>query len=172
MHAKLLHCYEELERHREWFLSLSRERPSLLSKPLGKDEWSLGEVIEHLVIVEGNILPTIEKASKECPPQSFFKRLRWAIVQFILSHGIKVPVPSERALPKGALSIEENLQRWETLRHMMKDVLQKKSGEDIGKFAFHHPRAGDLNVLETLEFLSVHLRYHIVRTSKLLASNQ
>jgi hypothetical protein len=157
--------FDKIESQRAWFIEQKDNIPAeYLTKGPQEDEWSLTQIIEHLVITEGLLIPAIQKASTIKPPVSAEQTKQWRTVKVIMKSGTKVPVPTERVEPKSLENLETLLAEWETLRENLKQILQTKTETNL--LVFPHPVAGPLDIAETLEFLSLHLHYHTLRFKK------
>jgi len=167
---------DKLHSDKAWFEGLVKDKQTdFLYSPLSNDEWSLAQVIEHLVIVEQNlaslIAESIGQENNKTVRFNFKKYINKKIVFFILNNGIKVPVPTEAVYPNGSMNIEQSFLAWNQIRVQLDQMSQKinLNPEIANNFTFNHPRIGNLSAKETIEFISVHLRYHLVRVSRLIA---
>jgi glucose/arabinose dehydrogenase len=157
--------FDKIESQRAWFIEQQAKIPAeYITKGPKEDEWSLTQVIEHLVITEQLLVSAIENASRIKPPASVEETRQWRVVKVILKSGTKVPVPTERVEPKSVESIESLLGAWEAIRTNLKQILGTKTETNL--LVFTHPTAGPLDIAETLEFLSLHLQYHTIRAQK------
>lgn len=159
--------FKKLEEYRSWFAGLA-DRGIDTAAPLAKNEWSASEVVEHLVLAEQFMVHALEhpQSSETRPPA--FHAVRKRLVRFILEHGIKVPVPSPRVIPSGGKPLAESLASWANLRKKLETLLAVISPDNLGRRGFEHPRAGSLDVAESLDFTGYHLAYHKRRVETLL----
>ena len=134
------------------------------SQPFAPGEWSYAQVLEHLLLAERPVATRFSGSLSPLPKRglpSWFKRRG---VSFVLRQGIKVPVPSDDFMPRGAVGCEELLEEWSDLRNELGSQLTKLSSDSVeGKVVVKHPVAGPLNTVETLTLLGDHLQYHLVR---------
>jgi DinB superfamily len=165
MQESLKIYFDKIESQRAWFAEQKGNIPTeYLTQGPKEDEWSLTQIIEHLVITERLLIPAIENATVIKPPASPEETRQWRTVKVIMKSGTKVPVPIERVEPKSVENLEDLLAEWEMLRKNLKTILSAKT--DTNLLVFPHPVAGPLDIAETLEFLSLHLRYHTIRFQK------
>ncbi|UCD79568.1 MAG: DinB family protein [Desulfobacterales bacterium] len=165
----------------EKFESLTHKRKALLQKldslstdkrnfKAGPDKWSVVEVVEHLVIVEDDLLQQI---SRRAPDSSLDDKLRslekYKTVIKVMERDIPVDVPDERAEPKGLAMLDELLNRWEDIRKKLHELLDGMNPKNKDSLVYRHPFAGPLNIFETLHFFDVHFDNHIRHIDRILA---
>ena len=150
---------------RDWFLALAaREDPHI---PLGEDEWSLAQTIEHLVLVERGFLAGIMRAKDPLPERTPEQAELRAKVNAWLRSGEKYEVPVSGVDPGPQPDLEALLADWTKVRERLHARIENGlPGDDV--LVAVHPIAGPLNAPEALEFLAYHLVYHRVRVQQLL----
>jgi hypothetical protein len=152
--------FSSLEHKRFWFKeNVKRVRTEWLYHPSENNEWSYAALIEHLVIVEREILN-----SRDLGPanHSIKERLAFFFIGLIMSLGIKVPVQTKTLEPTGKKTLEALFDEWAEIRPKLFEFLSHDSNEAI----IDHPILGLCNRKETLWFLEKHLKYHKVRAKK------
>jgi uncharacterized damage-inducible protein DinB len=162
--------YAELESVKDWFVNLAEKvGPEAAERRCEENEWSLAEVIEHLVIAERAVIAGIEAArDKKVPFQIPPLLLRREIVMLVLRNGIKVPAV-KRAIPERKVALDSLINEWKELRERLRANLETRPAEDGILLAFSHPRAGKLSLNKSLQFVHAHLVYHHKRAQKTLA---
>lgn len=158
--------FAQLEEHRAWFLQQVESAGTGL-EPLAKDEWSLLQVIEHLVIVERGVLIALMRGGPELPKRTPVTNLKRRMVWSIMRLAVKVPVPVPEVSPSPVPDREKLLAEWAKIRTKMAKAIEAESYQPLAH-VFSHPVAGALSAEESLEFLLNHLTYHRLRTQKLL----
>lgn len=158
--------FAELEEHRAWFLQ-QVESARTGHEPLGKDEWSLLQVIEHVVIVERGVLIALMRGGPELPKRTPVNNLKRRMVWSIMRLAVKVPVPVPEVNPSPEPDREKLLAEWAKIRTKMSRAIESEGFQPLAH-VFNHPVAGPLSAEESLEFLLNHLTYHRLRTQKLL----
>jgi uncharacterized damage-inducible protein DinB len=167
MYPDIKSRFEKIQSHKQWFANQAEQMGvEAAGKRVNPDEWSLTEVIEHLVIAERNFTPGFEQASAAKGFEAIPKRIRRKVVLFVLRNAFKVPTPSDKVVPKGVDTLETLLPEWNTLRERTSKSLDNKSQDQLNYLVFKHPRAGDLNLLEALDFLDAHMTYHRKRAKQ------
>lgn len=158
--------FARLEEHRAWFLQ-QLEKAGTGLEPLARDEWSLLQVIEHVVIVERGVLIALMRGGPELPKRTPVNNLKRKMVWSIMRLAVKVPVPVPEVNPSPEPDREKLLAEWAKIRTKMAKAIESESYQPLAH-VFSHPVAGALSADESLEFLLNHLTYHRIRTQKLL----
>lgn len=153
--------FSSLEHKRFWFKeNVKKIKADWLYQSPGKDEWSYAAVIEHLVIVEREILNSRNLGPSK---HNIREQIAFLFVGLIMSFGFKVPVPTKTVEPTGKKTLEALFDEWADIRPKLREFLSRDSNEAI----IDHPILGLCNRKETLWFLEKHLKYHEVRAKKI-----
>lgn len=156
-----------LETERAWFLR-QLESPEV-STPLGPDEWSIAQTVEHLILVERGFLAGIMRAKDPLPERTPEQDELRAKVNAILRTGERYEVPVSGVDPGPQPDPDQLRADWDKVRQRLQARLDSGiPGPEI--LVAVHPIAGPLTAAESLEFLANHLIYHRVRVEQLLAS--
>lgn len=156
-----------MEQGKSWFdRRLSELGTEAALKPLGPDEWSLAQHIEHLIIVERGVLIRWARADEPMPKRTPVQHLKRRMVGTVMRRAIKVPVPTKEAEPSDAPDVLALPDEWNKVRVKLRSRLDKSPSLDV--IVFPHPVAGPLNAEEALEFLANHMLYHQKRVERLL----
>lgn len=155
--------FAALEQRRKKILdrlaSLSQDR---LNYKVDPDKWSIIEVIEHLVLVEQEM---VNQASIRGPrPQSAHapqSREALEMVLEILERDVRVPVPAAGMEPDGQIRLEILQKQWTQAREQLREFFLSLPPEKGNALIFSHPVAGALSVLDMLDLANVHADYHI-----------
>jgi uncharacterized damage-inducible protein DinB len=167
MLPELESSFSSIESKKKWFVDRANEMGAeKAGQRVQTEEWSLTEVIEHLVIAERNFTAGFEGSGSEQVQDSFKLKIRRRVILFVLRNAIKVPTPSVRVIPKGQEGLDSLLPEWDNLRSRLKVCLDEKKSDQLGNLTFKHPRAGDLDALNALAFLENHMTYHQKRAVK------
>jgi hypothetical protein len=131
----------------------------LIWKP-GADYWSVGEVIEHLILSDeaagrahGSNVTKREPRRFRAIPRSW----RRALILSAFRRNMRLPVPLPGILPRSGLSVAVLLDRWNDVRRGMRADLETQHG-DAKRYS--HPVIGPLNANEMLEMTEAHTAYH------------
>ncbi|MBW2409426.1 MAG: DinB family protein [Deltaproteobacteria bacterium] len=171
MLPNILEQFERLNHKRRSLLQhLDARPPEALAFKAGPDKWSVMEAIEHLVVVEDNFL---EQVGANIPVSSLDPDKRspekYQIVLKVMNRDIEVDVPHASMEPHGHYGFSELLDRWEDIREKMQALLENIETDDPQNMVYHHPYAGPLNIMETLEFMDVHFDNHVRHIDVILA---
>lgn len=133
----------------------------------GPDKWSVVEVVEHLVIVEDDLLkqlsiPIPASESESRSPEKYKTVLK------VMERDIPVDVPDESMEPHGRLALEELLSQWDGIREKLQDFLAGINSETIDNMVYRHPYAGPLDISETLHFVEVHFDNHMRHIDRII----
>jgi hypothetical protein len=154
--------FDAIETHRAWFTEQTNHlTPEAATTAPNEGEWSLRDILEHLILSERFLIPAIEAATNPKPTANIADKLKARVVKGILRNGVKVPVPTERVEPRGSESVAELLAEWARLRERLEKALAAKTEANL--LVFEHPAAGPMDIAETVEFIGLHLQYHTVR---------
>jgi hypothetical protein len=134
-------------------------------------EWSMAQVIEHLLASEGGTLGYMKKKSS-----SGWDSLEEAAVEHNekstainarLESNERYKAPDVLPEPGNTASIEELFQQWNLLREDLHAFLQTIEPAHFNKLVFRQPAAGMLSVLHALEFMDAHLRHHLPQIERI-----
>lgn len=129
------------------------------------DGWSVGEILEHLVLVEANIVSHLggRGGKTERPLLQKVEMIRAAFE----SPGNRYQSPRE-FLPTG--NGKEKTHALQELREHSNDVLAKMAGLDVSEtlLDYRHPYAGRLTRIEWVYFMVIHARRHLSQIERLL----
>ena len=163
------------------FESLTMKRDALLQKlsslsaeelnfKAGSDNWSVVEVVEHLVIVEDDLLHQIFRNMMDSLLDNSLKSPeKYKTVIKVMERDIPVDVPDERAKPQGRLTLNELLSQWENIRQKLHELLNGMNPENKDSLVYRHPFAGPLDISETLHFFDAHFDNHMRHIDRILA---
>jgi len=122
--------------------------------------WSAGELVGHLITIEGTILRNLDKLVQK-PPKSmpFYKRFHvpMAVVESRLIRR-KTPIATDDAMIRGK---EEMLSELREVRKSTLEFIGKTMERDLSKYRMPHPFLGTLNSYSWLQLIASHeVRQH------------
>jgi hypothetical protein len=164
---------------REKFESLTYKRHTLLQDlgslstdklyfKAGPDKWSVVEVVEHLVIVEDDLIKQISTQVQSFDRESRSPEKYKTVVK-VMERDIPVDVPDESMEPQGRLTLEELLSHWDGLREKLQEFLAGINSENKDNLVYRHPFAGPLDISETLHFVDIHFDNHMRHINRIIA---
>jgi hypothetical protein len=144
-----------------------------LSFKAGPDQWSVVEVVEHLVIAETGLL---EELSTNIPastldPAAKTPEKHQRVIK-VMERDIEVDVPHESLEPHGRIPLEDLLSRWNGIRQKLPGLLAGIRPENEDDPVFRHPYGGPLDIADTLQFFEVHFDNHMRHIDRILAQVQ
>lgn len=134
----------------------------------GKGQWSAGEVVCHLIIIERAILKSSDRLLQK-PPRAvpFYKRFHipMAIVEARIMR-LKTPIPIASEMVRGK---EEMLAELREVRERTLAFIEETSGKDLSKYTMPHPFLGTLNTYEWFQLIASHEIRHTRQMKEIAA---
>ena len=164
MHPKIEKKFTALNRDLNKMLSHTDalNEAALHRKPDGA--WSPAQILHHLLLSEKGTLSYLNKkldGNQKIEKSGLGATLRaFALSKALRSHSKKFKAPSMVANIPDKPDYREVKSEYLKVRNEMRGTLEKFDHEMIGRAYFKHPRAGKLNILQTLDFLQDHLQRH------------
>lgn len=144
-----------------------------LTKKPNENEWSLAQVVAHLIDSETGISKYIYKKSQGLDDLKN-TGLKNSFMSYQLNKNLKsdkkFKAPKVVSSPPNTESYEELKERWDHARDRFKSVLEKLPKSAYKKQIFKHPRVGYLNIKQTLAFMGHHIGHHIPQIEKIKES--
>jgi uncharacterized damage-inducible protein DinB len=154
---------QKIERIRSELLGrLEMLDPSLLAQRPEAGRWSIGEIVEHLVLAERDVMPGLFDGSKlQTRERSLKDRLAYHLVMLLLRSPIRVRTPSSGMAPSERRSLNELRKMWEENHTTLRAFVESSdSSQQRAALAFH-PVAGPMTLRQALRMLEVHLSRHV-----------
>jgi len=169
--GKLLTRVERLAVKREALLErLESLEPGRVSEPPAADVWSIGQVVEHMIIAEEYcLLGHLDAHQLEARPSSLRQRLLYEVVVLVLLGPVRVSTPVVEMDPEGTESLEELSERWRRSQTRLSEIVQNV-GDPARDAIFRHPIAGPMTAAQAVRMLEVHQRRHIRQIDARLAA--
>ncbi len=165
MSARRAHLLAALAAHRAAFSARLDGLPDAVVHAVpAPGAWSLVQLAEHLVLIDGDL-------RADGPPASALARatsgLRSRGLRFVLSLPIRIVGPPSAApvMPSAAPRWPDVRQRWAALR-----AGWRERTPEAGTVAFAHPIAGPFLPDDALAFLLAHHRHHDAQVRRTLAA--
>ena len=137
-------------------------------------EWSIAQVVEHLLASEKGTLGYMKKKSSggwdALEDEAEQHRASSAAINARLESNERYKAPEVLPEPTNAQSLHALFSAWNELRKEMHAFLESVEPQHLHKLVFRQPAAGMLTVLQTLEFMDAHLRHHIPQIERIIPS--
>jgi hypothetical protein len=121
----------------------------------GKECWSAGEVVCHLILVEQAVIKNADRLLHSPPkPLPFLKRFHipmWAVESRVVRR--KSPIP----LDPGLIGEKETmLGQLRTVREQTLEFIEETRGKDLSNYHMTHPFLGTLNAYDWFQLIASH----------------
>jgi uncharacterized damage-inducible protein DinB len=153
----------KLEEQKEHLLArIELWSPEMLSHRSAPTDWSVLEMLDHIVKTETAILSAARAGLANPRRIGIDDKLRTAFLQtvFASDRKVKIPESARQVLPGSALQLEDIRKRWNNSRQELNSFVSQGNSELLEKGIFRHPVGGWMGMQQILEFFSVHLIHH------------
>ncbi len=173
MLPKLRRKLEALEIGRYLCLdALATFDPVALNRPPAPDKWSAGQIMAHLILVEQASLQYLTKklphVTAESVPQANW-RSAWRLwklrIGLRIARGIQAP-PAVAAVPN-EVSLVGQQEAWVQTRSALGQLLGALPEPLLTAALYRHPLAGQISLLQMLDFLRFHQAHHLRQIRRL-----
>ena len=140
--------------------------PKLFSQRPTEGEWSVGEIVQHLSLVEERVIKDLEKAEGSEPRRvGLLKRLMPTSI--VSSRLLKVKSPKAVA-PIAPAEKEAAIEALQIARSKLKAFCDSHDQERFRKLIFKHPFLGEIDGVATVSFVSYHEQRHFKQIREVL----
>lgn len=158
------------EHRNSWIKQLEEQNENQRSFRPETGKWSSTEVVQHLFLVEKEVIGYIEKKSNN--PEALKKKgckstISLALLKFALRLPIRIKVPIEQVKPKTDISWEKVRSEWNECHKNWQALLDKVTEDQLGRLWFRHPVAGSLTLQQTFQFLIEHMEHHLQQLKRI-----
>jgi hypothetical protein len=147
--------------------AISPLESELFSKRPSESEWSVGEIVHHLCLVEERVIEELEKALTHEPRRpSVIRRL--VPTSIVASRLIKVKAP--RAVnPVGSPPKAVAISNLNKVRQRFKELCLTHGRQRLKQAIFKHPFLGEIDGLATVSFIGYHEQRHCKQIREVLS---
>jgi hypothetical protein len=130
------------------------------------ESWSIADCVEHLTVVESNILKGIERMLQKPPaPNPETQGKDRMILENVPVRNIRVKGP-DPVMPNGRWpDFAESLGQFEAARSRTISFAEATEA-DLRGWAFNHPFLGPLDCYQWLLFLATHCKRHVAQMAE------
>jgi hypothetical protein len=139
-------------------------------------QWSLGQVLHHLYLVEEGSYQYIAKKTKgidDIEKSGFKEAWRNFLLRLMLVLPIKFKAPRvvSESMPE-IVDYEKLVSDWSATRERIGTLLNTLEDSQLKLKLFKHPKAGYLNIIQTIGFVHAHHLHHLKQINGLLSNIQ
>lgn len=170
MQRPLLKRYDTLQRVTTTLLDrIAAHTPAQQQFQPDGQSWNMLQVAEHLLTSERGINQVLMKY----PPAQASRPLTWRnhwntfLLQVFLRLPLKFAAPRVLTPPQGATPLPVLRDAWQTERATLRDLLEAIPADRLPYYAFKHPRTGGMNIASTLDFMTNHVRHHLIQLRRI-----
>lgn len=149
---------------------LNNLAPEKLIFSEGEAQWSIINVIEHIVLSEElSINYALTKISDwdKLKKVKFTSSIKVLILRLVLKMNWKYKAPSAAKPVLDKTSLTELNERWEATRVQLYN-LSSASPDVLSMGILRHPSVGIMNFNQMLQFFEAHFEHHIIQINKLV----
>jgi uncharacterized damage-inducible protein DinB len=152
-----------LATHREIFEAVNNLDVERFNQKPDEKSWSIAQIMEHLYLAEEFSLSYMSKKMKardklkKAGLSSFFKS---KLLNACLRSSVKFKAPSLTNPSDNQYKPNDFTAQWMSHDEKFKQYLSDFPAELVYVEIFKHPVAGKLNMIQTLQFMSIHAQRH------------
>ena len=152
--------------HEKLLLTVTPLDPKLFSQRPAEGEWSVGEIVQHLSLVEERVIKDLEKAMGSEPRRvGLLKRLMPTSI--VSSRLLKVKSPKAVA-PIAPVEKEAAIEALQNARTKLKAFCDSHDDDRLRTLIFKHPFLGEIDGVATISFVSYHEQRHFKQIREVL----
>ncbi len=161
-------------------LAESRERLLAMVQGLSREQlhyrpaagrWTVAECVEHIAIVEGIVLGSIQRTLEKGPHSSKRSSMEGQddkLVANVAGRATRIQAPDVLA-PTGRWPDEQLCKEFEAARRQTRDFAASTSA-DLRRHFYVHPVIGELDLYQWLLLIAAHCDRHCVQSEEVMAS--
>jgi len=157
-----------LEKTRDECRQLAQKlSPSQFHYKPAADQWSVAELLEHIIVVESRVLDRIDNALRQSPSPSKSAMQDDHLVRLVADRTGKLKAP-EVVVPTGRWPEHRLLPEFEAVRKRSLDFARSTSA-DLRQHGFPHPFFGELDCYQWLLAIPAHCERHLAQAREVMA---
>jgi len=125
------------------------------------EAWSIAQVIEHLLLVEGGIVERVTTRPPRAVRIRMRDRLGYAAVWVALSYGLRIKAPVQSVMPHKGITLSDASEQWRSILRSLSTHLEVMRDQDLRLTVFKHPIGGPMTLAEALLFITRHFDHHL-----------
>jgi hypothetical protein len=170
MQAALEQGFQKMEHWRFTMQQLVASHPAAAQRfQPGVGEWSMLQVMKHLIIAETGILHAIKKSLQrpQLNENGLIQKVSYLLTQTILRLPVKIKAPVQALIPDVETDYEKVVAEWDLLRAEWRDMLENFPPTLSTKNIFRHPIAGFFNIHQSIDFCCYHIKHHLQQIDRI-----
>ena len=152
--------------HEKLLGTVSQLGPELYSQRPSEAEWSVGEIVHHLCLVEDRVIKELEGAIARAPQRVGFLR-RLIPTSIVSVRLIRVKAPKGMK-PSNAPVKEVAIENFDRTRDSLKTLCATHGNDRFRNLVFKHPFLGDIDGVATVSFIGYHEQRHYKQIREVL----
>jgi DinB family protein len=152
--------------HQKLLNTVSPLSPEVYSRQPAANEWSVGEIVHHVRLVEDRVITELENAAAQSPRRVALLR-RLIPTAIVSSRLIRVKSP-KAVTPLDAPAKEAGLENLDRARSRLKDFCATHGNERLRNLVFKHPFLGEIDGVAAVSFLGYHEQRHYKQIQEVL----
>ena len=169
-HTTLDTEFAKLEKQRKDLLQkLKAYDDKLLNQKPSESQWSVMEVVNHLIVAEGFSYQYLDKKTQDLASASkvgLKESFRSFLLDTYLGSSKKFKAPTV-ALPPGTYtSLADATTSWDKVRKDLQGTWTKLPEDLLDRNWFKHPVAGKLSFAQMMSFMKAHVKRHEKQISR------
>ena len=151
---------EQRERFITAITALSAEQQQFRPTP---ESWNALQIMKHLIIAEKQSMLLIRRSvsdKKNIRPAGIGSAVRSSILTLALWSPFRFKAPKIAQVKEDAPDLKRMMNEWESLRSEIETFIEAHSEQTLSGEIYRHPRAGVMNMIQTLGFMQMHILHH------------
>jgi hypothetical protein len=141
---------------------------------LAPDAWTIGEIVEHLSILEerlSRLFPMMVKKAKSSGVEPSGQSFRpFALDNFVEQSLTEKYTAPETVRPTGSLSVKDSLARMRRSRAELHELRPKLETLDFSGMTYPHPAFGPLDLYQWLALIGMHEDRHLRQIESIMSA--
>lgn len=163
-HTRLDTEFGKLEKQRKELLEkLKAYDDKILNQKPSESQWSVMEVVNHLIVAEGFSYQYLEKKTQDhasAAKVGLKEAFRSFLLNTYLGSSKKFKAPTI-AIPPGAYTtLADGHASWDDVRKNIHSVWTQLPEDMLDRNWFKHPAAGKLSLKQMISFMHAHVQRH------------
>jgi hypothetical protein len=152
--------------HRQLLETVTPLDPELFSRRPSENEWSVGQIVHHLCLVEERVIKELAAAIAKEPQSPGFLR-RFVPTAIVASRMLRVKSP-KAVTPQAEIEKEVAIDNFNRARDCLKELCASHGPERFKKVVFNHPFLGKIDGVAAVSFIGYHEQRHYKQIREVL----